>query len=272
MTLPIAPLFNLYHLTPGRRIYALRRVRPLALAHDYARIVEAIDDATVHDREVIELDARRRRGPNPTPPSVRLHDTEVDRTLQVIDQMLLHRASRDEQSIAATLHAELFPEGVGPHVRLPQVEQVTANERVLERLESETHAKWLASQGFAPLVADLRAAHDAFVHAMRLRDNIEIPSYRELRRQRLIGQELYLRVVSEIIVACFDEPEIFAELIAPITGQNQEVRVLRRRRRSVPDIDPDSGDPLLLGEGDEKSEVLDEELVEDDDEATEMSA
>ena len=244
MPATIAPLFNLYLLSPGRRIYALDRVRPLAEAREAKAIVVAISQATAHDREVRKLDARRRRGPNPVPPSAVRHDGEVDRTLDALDALLAYRVDRDgADSFAQVMRAELFPRGVKLHKRLPLAEQLVANQEVLELLESEQHAAWLDAQGLRPLIEDLRGSHEAFAQALAERDQAVVPSFAEVRSARARGQELYLRVVIEILAAYFEDEVARAELLAPIFAQNEEVRRLRRRRRPLIELDPDTGEP-----------------------------
>src|SRR5690554_486391 len=135
MPRPLSSLFALYTLTPGRRIYALGRVRERALPLELPAILIAIDAAIAQDRSALEIDAARLE-PTTSPP-VRKRDSAVDRTLAMIHQLLSHFAGGEgkEAVVASALLGNLFPINLAHHVRLPFVEQAAANERVLEVLE-----------------------------------------------------------------------------------------------------------------------------------------
>jgi hypothetical protein len=245
MQLSLSSLFALYIATPGRRIYALGAVRKLAEAANFAELIGSIEVAIAHDRNALELDAARHGAKTTKAPPVREKDVAVDGTLVIIANLVAHYAqSEDEPSTAALILATLFPISVAHHTRLPFVEQSAANERVLSVLEGETYKAWLDEHGVAPLTKQLRTKHEAFATALRFRDARTAPSWDDVKAARDDGQELYLKVVVQILAKFIDDPEQRSAMLQPIWAQNEQIQAYRRQRRRPVDVDPESGEPL----------------------------
>ncbi len=251
MARPLTAMFGFYISTPGRRIYALTRVGKLAKARDLPDIVAETEEAIAHDRKVLELDAARlvARGKNKPKSRLREHDSEVDGTLVIIDRVLGHHAGRGDQD-AAALSSTLFPISVAHHVQLAFVEQAAANERVLDVLEDPARKPWLVARGLWPFTEQLRTAHDVFAAALELRDSTTAPTWPEVRAAREQGQELYLGVVALIAAQFRKDPVTRDELLEPVWAQNQLIQQIRRERRGLVDVDPESGEPLTDADAD----------------------
>lgn len=247
MARSIAPLFALYILTPGRRIYALRRVAEKAADHELMEFAPGIEIAIAHDRETLDLDATRREG---VIVEVREHDGEVDRTLGAIQALISHFASgKSKDATATALLGQLFPNGLAAHVHLAHVEQAAANERVLKILEGEVHKEWLDKHGVRPLIEELRSNHDEFDAAMKARDAAGAPTYETIKLRRDRGQDLYLEVVAHIVAQLRDKPEVRDDLLEPIRAQDLRIQHYRRQRRSVVDVNPETGEELEPTDG-----------------------
>lgn len=255
----LSSLFALYTLTPGRRIYALGRVRERALAKELTVIVAAIDAAIAQDRHALDIDAAR-LAPTKSPP-VRQRDTAVDRTLAVIHRLLSHFAAGEDSAVPSALLSNLFPINLAHHVRLPFVEQAAANERVLAVVEGEAHKTWLDNHGLRPLIVQLRTTHDEFAAALHARDDESAPSWDEVKAARESGQELYLQVVARVIVQFIEDPEARDELLEPVWDQEALIRAYRRQRRTVVDVDPDTGEPLPEDESESEGEGSGDEVA-----------
>jgi hypothetical protein len=248
MVRPLASVFALYSLTPGRRMFALRIVRQLAEAKKLDDVTAAIDKAIVQDRKAIELDAERVNSYSPL--RVTEKDLVVDRTLMAIEYLLTYHAGSEPDSTAAKLQGTLFPNGANFHTRLAHVEQVAANERVLSILEGDDHAKWFDGHGLRPLIDDLRTAHDEFEALLMARNLDGAVGWEQVKAARSAGQDLYLEVVIRILAHSLSNPSARDELMEPIWRQEELVRAYRRTRRGpLGDIDPESGE--LLDEQDD---------------------
>ncbi|KIG18898.1 hypothetical protein DB30_07234 [Enhygromyxa salina] len=208
-------------------------------------MVESIDVAIAHDRNALEMDAARRRARTTKAPPVRDKDQAVDNTLVTLAALLSHYAQSEvEPSTAASILATLFPVSVSHHTQLPFVEQSAANERVLSVLEGPTHKAWLDAHGITPLTKQLRAKHEEFAAALRFRDAQTAPSWDDVKAAREIGQDLYLKVVVQILASFIDDPDQRSAMMQPIWAQNEQIQAYRRQRRRPVDINPDSGEPL----------------------------
>jgi hypothetical protein len=87
------------------------------------------------------------------------------------------------------------------------------------------------------------------------------PSWDDVKAGRELGQELYLQVVANIIMRFAANLSTRSALLEPIWDQNQEIKAYRRQRRTLVDVDPDSGEPLELELEDE--DQSDEQPVDD---------
>lgn len=238
MSRPLTSLFALYRLTPGRRIYALRRVRKEAERRGVESLLAFIDAAIAADRSALELDAVRR---SPRPAStLRADDLELDAVLKTLEQLVAHYAIHDE--LGATIHGRLFPAGLAQHVQLPYVEQAAANERVLELLREE--AEWVEAQGIMPLAKQLEAAQAEFLASLDAREQAET-SFTEVKLARELGEARYLEVVVRVLAETLDDAEAREQLLAPIYAADALIQAYRRKRRgSLVDVNPDTGELL----------------------------
>ena len=263
MARPLSSMFALYTLTPGRRIYTLRRVRKLAAAKELSPIVESIDQAIAQDGKALDLDAKRL---DPRPPKrAKEKDARVDEVLMTLDVLLSYHAGKQNDG-AVAMQATLFPGGAHYHIRMPHIEQAAANERVLKILESAKEKAWVDAHGLRPLVLDLRTAHDEFDAALNARHGHTRVSWDKVKEARAAGQELYLKVVVQILAEFLADPDTRDQLMAPIWQQEELVRAYRRQRRGgLADVDPDSGELLADEEGSEESqEGADQEAAQEE--------
>lgn len=255
-------MFSFYTLTPGRRIYALRRVRELAQAKQLETIVAATEQGLDQDRKALELDAQRLDPIGPT--QIRHKDLAVDRILVAIDYLLGYEAGKPNGEAATRMQTLLFPAGVTHHTRLPFPEQSSANDRVLSILESAKHAQLVDMLRLGGLTKDLRLARDDFEAALQSRESFNPTTWDEVKAARTVGQELYLQVVVQILAQFPDDPDTRDELLAPIWQQEDAVRAFRRQRRGpLLDVNPESGD--LVEVNDDQAEQPEPPPVDADD-------
>lgn len=263
MIIPIADFIKLYHFTPGRRIHALRQVREIVVEHELADLLPATDEALTQEAYYAALRSAwgLANAEAETLPSE--IDPKIDRTLLLMDQMLGHYADQGGETgrYARRLSASIFPDGVGQHIRLPHVDQHAANAQVLVILEAAERQPWIERLGLRMLTASLRELNDAFGRAVRLREKTGGVTYGEVRDANARCHEMLLEVVARIL-GRFPTPAdgpLRTELLKPIAYQNEAIRLFRRRRRRVVDIDPDTGEPTSPQPGDDVEEVADED-------------
>lgn len=244
MSRSLSSLFALYILTPGRRVYALNRTLARVKENDLVDLVELVADVIAHDRHALDLDAARIGKVNL---QVKQYDIPVDRTLIAISGVLTYHVASGDLTAAAML-ANVFPISADHHTRLHFVEQAVANDRVLSILEHEDAKAFVDSRGLRPMVNDLRKHHDAFESALKARDSASAPSWDQVKAAHAQGHELYLGVVVEILAQFRDKPELRDELLQPIFAQDQLMQSYHRQRRTIREINPDTGEELADAE------------------------
>lgn len=263
MIIPISNFINLYVFTPGRRVYALRRLREIAIARGVDDLVPAIDEALAHEAHTAALESAWGVTQAEVETRPREIDPQIDRNLLLIDQILRHYADQGGEvgRYAGALVAALFPHGVSHHIRLPYIDQLAANERVLSTLEAAERQTWVERLGLRMLVASLRELNEVFGHALRLREQEAAVTFADVRAARERGQALLLEIVARVLgrFPTAADAETRTALLQPIADQNEEIRLYRRRRRRVVDIDPSTGEPTepIADDGD----LADDELV-----------
>lgn len=242
---------TVYDFSAGRRLFALARVQERARALGFTELVEHIEQAITHDRYTHQLDTRwqGRRRKRPRPQSM-IVDRMVAKTLSGLRRTALAQAAGAEPGDA--IHAqvqhflrEILPGGVFAVAMLPQVDELSALEAIVAKLEgplAETVAELGLARQTARLAELTRAYHEALHapprHAVR---------YREVQAARQRGQEYLLETIAMILGRYYrsrdpEHMEARATLLAPIAQQSAAIRAYRRSRRSLRDIDPVSGE------------------------------
>ncbi len=188
----------------------------------------------------------------PTPQSdARGIDTKIDRTLAAIQGTLLspirafgakNPASKDAQKLLD----DIFPEGVGAHINVPYVDQLSSNDVVIESLGKSEYNATVKARGLQVFVDELVALNDAFRTELSKTPDATPVSYDEVQAHRSRGQEYLLEILARIIgqfpTSSTDDSTARGELLAPILQQNDAIGAYLRRRRPIPDVDPDTGD------------------------------
>jgi hypothetical protein len=248
METTLKDLLKLAPSTPGRRILALRKMREVALTLNVPRIVELADVAIAHDMETRGLDMRWLGVRNTRSP----HAAHMPAIEALADQLLtglrdgarLHALGADGTTLVEVDHfiQEVFPAGVFAVTSLPYVEESAEIERILGILQGPL-ALQVARFGLIRLVERLAAVSVQYREALHLADKLDFATVRAARDQ---GQLYFLQIVAMILGTFpLETPEHVdarRRLMAPILEQDAAVRAYRRGRRTVPDMDPDTGE------------------------------
>jgi hypothetical protein len=248
METTLRELIKLAASTPGRRILALRKMRNEAVALDLPRIVVLTDMAVAHDMETRGLDMRwlgARSARSAHAASMPAIDGLADQLLTGVRDGARLYALGAGSTVTVEVDAfidEVFPAGVHAVTSLPYVEEAVEIERILGMLQGPL-ALQVARFGLARLVQRLAAVSAQYHEALHIEEKLDFTTVRAARDQ---GQ-LYLLQIVAMIIGTFplETPEHVdarGRLLAPILEQDAAVRAYRRGRRSVPDMDPDTGE------------------------------
>jgi hypothetical protein len=252
MDISLGNLFNLYVFSTGRRMYAMGLTRQAALALGNAIIVSHIDEALAHDRITRMLDLRwaGRELLNRGNGKLKELDGLTDNTVTALrDGALLQtRGMHPRDRIHTTVDAfltDLMPGGVQSVTGLPYVEQISAVDTILARLQGPL-APMVQELGLNRQVdrlAALAVAYRAALDESNLGGNGI--AFEEVRKARELGQQYLMQLLALIVGGYYQETDEHRAarqaLLAPILQQNEAIRAFLRARRAVRDVDPESG-------------------------------
>ncbi len=248
---PIHSHFSIYQFSTGRRIFAHRAVREVALAHNLTALVEHIDEAIAFDFKVHATEIAWRGGSATVEVQPRDIDAAIDRTHNAISAVLQQAVRTFPEGSQAAAQAQallqnLYPQGVHNITRQRHVEQLIDNERTVGELSSPTWGELIKSLGLGLYLQQLRGLNKDFEALLQRTQNTSgRPTFEQVRTARIHGQTKLCITMAHIFVAFPKDgdqsTEIREALLAPIAQQNEIIASYLRRRRPVPEIDPDTG-------------------------------
>lgn len=252
MDITLGILFKLYGFSTGRRMYAMSLVRPIAVGLGNKRIVKHIDTALAHDRVTRALDLRwaGRALLNRGDGKLKEVDALTDNMITALrDGALLQtRGMEPGDAIHDTVDAfleDLLPAGVQAITSLPYVDQISAVDTLVSRLQGPL-APMVEELGLTRQVdrlAELAVAYRAALDESTMGADAVV--FAEVREARERGQEYLLELVVLILSAYLEatpeQREARDALLTPIMLQNEAIRDYLRTRRAPRDVDPDSG-------------------------------
>lgn len=248
MAILIKNLIKLATLTSGRRLLALRRMRPEAVAMHLLNLVAFIDAAIAHEKKTRGLETRwlaLRKATNMHSPKASALGGLIARLITGIrDAAYLYALGADEAAEAEVERfvEEVFPAGVFAVTTMQSADKAAEVSRIVDLLQGPL-APQVAHFGLTYLVERLATTNDAYRDALYVDEPVDFATVREAREQ---GQDMTRQIVAQVMgMYPLDTPEHLAardRLLGSIMQQDAAVREYRRSRRSVPDVDPDSGD------------------------------
>jgi hypothetical protein len=252
MLVSLNSLFNIYTFSTGRRMYSMSLVKPIAAARKAKEIVTHIDMALAHDRVTRILDIRwdGRQQLNRGGGKLKAVDGLTDNTITAIRDgaVLQTRGMQPDDPIHGVVEAflaEALPAGVQAITALPFVDQVSAVDAIVTKLQGPLApvVKELGLTRQVERLAALAVEYRAALDESTLRSDAIV--YEEVREAREKGQQ-YLLALIVLILATYrddtpEDEEAREALLTPILQQNEAIRVYLRNRRAVRDVDPDTG-------------------------------
>ncbi len=239
----------------GRRLFTYDKVRKQAQRRDNAPLVALTVSATSHDQDVTQaLNARWKAKKSGAAvlkisPQGREADRAFDSCASGIDRVLLGipriwGAEHPNAEQARRLSAQFFPAGVGELATLSWVDEVSEGRRIVRLAESDEWKGVVASTGLADAIERLRVVTEDLNDVLS-RDATGL-LFSEVRGARAKGQG-YLRAIIAKCIGDYPNPTaedeaVRLDLLATVIEQNDQIGFYNRRRRPVPDINPDTGD------------------------------
>lgn len=260
MDASLESLFNLYVSTTGRRLFAHRQVRAIAQKQGFTELVKHCDIAIAHDLGARKVERRWESEPSPAAtasnPTAQRIDNLIDGILGAIRDTAVAqtRGTQADDPIHGEVNAfvtRLFPVNVHAVTSLPYVEELAAVDDILKLLKGEL-APAVKEFGLGRLVKRLADL------AGQYREALESPppsviQWGHVRAARNEGHGLLLETVSIIIGKHHKRtPEgttARQALLAPVLKQNDEIGQHLRARRTVTDVNPETGEEDASAQG-----------------------
>ncbi|MFS8069056.1 MAG: hypothetical protein ACMG6S_22075 [Byssovorax sp.] len=262
MNSSLSALFDIYVFPTGRRLFALGQVAARAKAHAFPELGKHCAGAVAHDRECLALERRweglvaESRGKAPpkvlaagATPDAASVDPLVDNTLTAIRDHAVSQtagAPADDPihaTVAAFLKA-IYPAGVQEVTKLGFVLELAAVDAIVDLLLSKEHAPVVKELGLGRLATRLADLAVVYRAAIGTPDENTLV-FGDVRAARIHGQDLLLEAMAMVLgkhhgtsaadVAARDD------LLGPILAQNEAIGAAMKARRTVVDVNPETG-------------------------------
>jgi hypothetical protein len=257
MDTSLAGLIRLKIFPTGRRLFAYYRVLEGATKLNAAVIAELAQKAIAADEATAKVEqrwAQKRRAGKTSAKQLKAQkelqriDVHVDRALTGLrdgSEATIRGADDDEKELVVEVENflnEIFPNGVAAVTSKSFDEESVVVKAIVSRLQSDL-APTVAKLGLTLNAQRLAKLSVQYEEALA---NVEVLDFGKVKAAREVGQEYLLRLTAKIM-GTFDEPtaehaEARAALLGPILKQDQAISDHIRVRRSVPDVDPETGE------------------------------
>jgi hypothetical protein len=251
MTADLASLFNLYVFPTGRRLFAHAQVLKLAQQQGIEDLASHASAAIKQDRKTLALEQEwgsDETRPLPDADATRI-DNLLDRALSAFRdaaQALADGADPEDEIIPMvnSLLKAIFPAGVAAVTTLPFVEELAVVEGILAKLKGPLK-KTVDELGLSRQVKRLAKLAEQY------RAALTAPSaslkFGDVRAARARGQDMLLETVVIILArhrsSSAEDMSARSALLEPVLNQNDEIRRYMRSRRTVADVNPETGQP-----------------------------
>jgi hypothetical protein len=254
MDASLGSLINLYTFSSGRRLFALQQTQKAARSANWRALVDRIEGAIQHDRQTRQLEDAWARAPvgTTTHPAVPPLDTQLDRVLTAIrDAAQAHaQGAGPGEPIIETVAAfllDLFPKGLAAVTGARYVEELGFAEEILAKLSPHgSQAHHAQELGLGRLVTRLGQLVPLYRQALEATPEAG-PSFGDVRAARQTGQQNLLEIVAMVLGrypgADAESSAHRLQLLGPILRQNAEIARYRKSHHTIPDVNPETGDP-----------------------------
>lgn len=254
----VRDLFDLYDHTPGSLLFGLKGTRSAALKRNVPEVVSACDTAIEAALTYYNVNAAWERTKN-QPRSkgegeaIAL-DPLVDRGVTALqDAATIPVRSLPKDHPLAVAGREFrkkgLPNGAEGITKLAHPEELVAVQQLLNRCDDANDlGPYVEKLAMSPLVEHLRKLAVQFEAALRSPaigetswDKVKVTG---IEAQERLG-ELMAKIVGTFNLRTPEHIAARAELLFPIMEQEERIAEVRKLRRPVTDIDPDTGDPAV---------------------------
>jgi hypothetical protein len=245
-TFTIHEFLGLPKLTPGRRKKALERMRLTAARRGLNDLMAAIDVALQIEEVALALAIRWTAASEDQAMhagGARKLDAQLDRALSGLHdslQLMVRAFDGRQADMARTLLDSLFPKGPGAITRLPYVDQNAHVSALLTKMGEMAHHDALTALNLQDWVARIRELNERYGRALTRPERL---NHEHVVAADRAGWTSMLSVVARVLGTFPSDTDVDIQgrhdLLQPLTDQQDELNLLRARRR---------GENLFAGE------------------------
>lgn len=232
-------------LTPGRSKYIVKHMpEDVAQAPGVGARLTAVHDTAQALSDVRKAYDRSRSASQARGKAVAL-DNAIDRIIGAVAhtaQANLNAMPEDDpvHVASAKLLRLILPLGASAVTTLPFEDELNAVQGMLADLDGQPGLAEAA--GVSHLIERLRTLTPAF--EAELNKTKTIVEFKQVEAAQARMQTALMLLVAQLIATWGDDPPALSRAFAPIDFQCSRVRALRSSRRTVRDVDPESGEEI----------------------------
>ncbi len=244
----IGELFAIYQFALGAIAYCITVMRNLLDDLGNQEAVEVAEKAKrkCDEARQLEYDWEQQKQDDPlTRPEAKALDDEIDSTLSRVMQVAEAFAESSRETRKSRLADELldavFPSGVYPITSKPFDEQNYAVDELLQRLNGE-FSEHVQVVGLESLVEELEDLNQEF--SEELNTTGEAVAYKEVEAARADAEDAFHRLIAKVMYDYGNDMETFNRVMEPLHEQTERTRRSLKRSGRIPEVDPETGEPV----------------------------
>lgn len=248
----LAIFLELYKFSLGSLKYILDNMRPPLEKRGNAEAIKKLDEAEEKQQDAMlkrhrwnqikQQDSLKREG------TVQL-DGRIDETLSSLVQAaeaFTNLPDEDKQcQCAEEFLDDLFPEGVFP-VTSQTFDDQHANVAALVQEMRVEYTDHLEEMNLMGMVDQLEALNQEFGEKLEPAGDIE---YDQVQAAYVEAEDAFHRLFVNVLDEYSDDLEALNEVLAPVVEQTKRTRRHLQRRGTIPEVDPETGEPVEESDG-----------------------
>lgn len=248
----LALFLKLYQFSLGSLKYILTRTRTRLDEQGNQEAVELVDEALEKHSIAVDTeyqwDQTKREDRLKRQGTVELDD-RIDETLSsilnVAEGLTKMPDGSDQCQCAEKLLGEFFPEGVYPVTSKPFDDQHAHVDSLVNRMRDE-YGDHLETLNLTGLVDQLDKLNQEFGEKLEPVRGVE---YDDVQAAYMEVEDAFHRAFVNILDAYSDDMETLNHVLEPLMEQRELTRRYQKRRGSVPEVDPETGEPIDESDG-----------------------
>ncbi len=244
----VSDLTSLYQFPLGAVMYCVVRIRTALEALGDAKAVQLADEVEqkVDRARTLQYDWEKQKRIDPMRrEGAKRLDNQIDQTLSSIARVAEEFASVDVATetsrLADELGSDLFPTGVFHITSKSFAEQHLTVDELLGRLNNEYggHVDELNLRGMVDRLEELNEEFGEVIEPAS--DEVD---YDEVEAAKVEAEEAFHLLIARVMADYGTDMETFNRIMKPVREQTEWARRQYRRRGRVPEVDPETGEPI----------------------------